>query len=104
MSYRDDSKWQAAQQVYVNPPGSTADQRLMESLAAARKMFEIERNTTMNADEAREGVAKALEAHGVTDEMLAPYGHTLDEITDKVIEAQGIITEAVRKAREGGTP
>lgn len=56
----------------------------------------------MNRDEARDGVAKALEAHGVTDEMLAPYGHTLDEITDKVMEARDIITEAVRQAAEQG--
>lgn len=43
MTYRTDPVWQRAQQALINPEPGSADERLVESLAAAVTMWAVER-------------------------------------------------------------
>ena len=43
MSYRTDPVWLQAWQAFVNPDADTADERMLQSIAAAVTMWAVER-------------------------------------------------------------
>lgn len=43
MNYRNDPAWRQAQQAFINPDAASADERMLQSIAAAVTMWTVER-------------------------------------------------------------